>query len=96
MYFHYKQVMEITREHDRIIVSQRVDFRVSVGETKTTAVIMDYSQGGAKIVSYGESFPVDTTMRVDSERLDLHKKSLVVWNKNIGNSISLTGLQFIS
>lgn len=88
--------MEINREHTRKIVSNRVDFRVTVGEKKSIAVIMDYSDGGAKIVSYGESFAVDTLMRIDSDLLDLHKKSRVIWNTNIGNSIALTGLQFIS
>ena len=88
--------MKITREHHRKIVNKRVDFRVTFGEKRNTAVIMDYSDGGAKFVNYGELFPVDTLMQIDSDRLDLHKKSRVVWNKDIGNSISLTGLQFIS
>lgn len=59
--------MEITREHDRKIVSNRVDFRVTVSKKKTIAVIMDYSQSGGKIVSYGDSFAVDTAMYIDSE-----------------------------
>lgn len=88
--------MEINREHHRKIVSKSVDFTLTVGGKRSIAVIMDYSDGGAKIVNCGKSFPVDTTMLIDSDRLDLHKKSLVVWNKDIGNSIYLTGLQFIS
>ena len=86
--------MEIIRIHNREFVKKRVDFRVTAGDVVTTAVIMDFSQGGAKIACYGRSFMVGTTLNIDSVQLDLHKKSVVVWNKALGNSISLTGLQF--
>lgn len=75
-------------------VETYVDFTFSIGGVMKKAKMIDYSEGGVRIVYHGEPVPVNSVLDLNINKPDTQGATRAVWTKKLSITMNSTGLKF--
>ncbi|GMT42809.1 MAG: hypothetical protein IEMM0002_1220 [bacterium] len=90
---HCGHVLVNQRGQERLIT--KTDFTLSVGGRKRSATIVDFSADGARIVYDGKEIPDNGNVKLNVDKLNIHRRAKAVWTRKLGDEVSQTGLMLL-